>query len=93
MEGRQRWLRYWVVYWSLGLAEQLLVLVTWLLPAYSLLRAAFLLWCMAPLRTNGADYVTSYWTTLPDHFLTDVENRGVEDGEEIDDIGTWDSQR
>ena len=55
MEGRQRWLRYWVVYWSLGLAEQLLVLVTWLLPAYSLLRAAFLLWCMAPLRNNGAD--------------------------------------
>ena len=45
------------------------------------------------LRTNGADYATSYWTTLPDHFLPDVENRGVEDGEEIDDIGTWDSQR
>ena len=35
--------------------EQVLVVVTWLLPAYSLLRTAFLLWCMAPLRTNGAD--------------------------------------
>ena len=55
MQTRQRWLRYWLVYWSLGLAEQVLVVVTWLLPAYSLLRTAFLLWCMAPLRTNGAD--------------------------------------
>ena len=55
VQARQRWLRYWLVYWSLGLAEQVLVVVTWLLPAYSLLRTAFLLWCMAPLPTNGAD--------------------------------------
>ena len=39
------------------------------------------------LRTNGADYSTLYWN------IDEEEGRSVEDGEEIDDIGTWDSQR
>ena len=37
------------------------------------------------LRTNGADFSTLYWSV--------EEEARVEDGEEIDDIGTWDSQR
>ena len=45
------------------------------------------------LRTNGADYSTLYWNMMPAHFMPDGESRSVEDGEEIDDIGTWDSQR
>ena len=45
------------------------------------------------LRSNGADYSTLYWNMLPAHFMPEGESRSVEDGEEIDDIGTWDSQR
>lgn len=55
--GKSRWLRYWIVFSFLTMSESLLFPLTWLLPLYSLVKTVFLLWCMAPLHSNGADTI------------------------------------
>ena len=39
------------------MSESLLFPLTWLLPLYSLVKTVFLLWCMSPLQSNGADTI------------------------------------
>ena len=54
---RRRWLSYWLIYSSISMTEQLLFMLSWLLPLYSLARTLLLLWCLAPVQYNGADII------------------------------------
>ena len=54
---RKRWLSYWLLYSSIAITEQLPLLLSWLVPLYSLARTVFLLWCLAPFQYNGAEIV------------------------------------
>ena len=57
MKLRKRWLSYWLLYSSIAITEQLPLLLSWLVPLYSLARTVFLLWCLAPFQYNGAEIV------------------------------------
>ena len=48
---------YWLIYSSISMTEQLLFMLSWLLPLYSLARSLLLLWCLAPVQYNGADII------------------------------------
>lgn len=49
-----QWLTYWVVYAAFGLLEYFTdILLSWI-PFYFLAKCAFLIWCMLPMKNNGA---------------------------------------
>ncbi len=56
-EAQETWLLYWVVYSTLIFIEYMLGKFLSLLPAYFLMRTAFLIWCMAPWSENGSHLV------------------------------------
>eukprot|EP00092_Neocalanus_flemingeri_P022288 GFUD01024168.1.p1 GENE.GFUD01024168.1~~GFUD01024168.1.p1 ORF type:complete len:130 (-),score=19.92 GFUD01024168.1:77-466(-) len=53
-ETEKRWLSYWAVYSLVHLVEPFFSVLVWMLPFYSLTKTVFLLWCLAPLKQNGA---------------------------------------
>ncbi len=56
-EAQETWLLYWVVYSTLIFIEYLVGRFLSLLPAYFLIRTAFLIWCMTPWTENGSHVV------------------------------------
>ncbi|KAK6179878.1 hypothetical protein SNE40_012132 [Patella caerulea] len=50
-----QWLTYWVVYSAFSLTEFFADIFLFWIPFYWLLKCVFLVWCMAPIPSNGAD--------------------------------------
>ena len=42
------------MYSLVHMVEQAISFLVWVLPAYQLTKCIFLIWCLAPLRQNGA---------------------------------------
>uniref|UniRef100_A0A8C5UAN5 Receptor expression-enhancing protein n=1 Tax=Malurus cyaneus samueli TaxID=2593467 RepID=A0A8C5UAN5_9PASS len=52
-----QWLTYWVVYGIFSIAEFFSdIFLSWF-PFYYMLKCGFLLWCMAPSPSNGAEFL------------------------------------
>ena len=51
---KKRWLAYWIIYSLIHMVEPLLSLFVWIIPFYHLAKYVFLLWCLAPVKQNGA---------------------------------------
>ncbi|KAF1474261.1 Receptor expression-enhancing protein 5, partial [Pygoscelis antarcticus] len=52
-----QWLTYWVVYGVFSIAEFFSdIFLSWF-PFYYMLKCGFLLWCMAPSPSNGAEFL------------------------------------
>ncbi|XP_070543532.1 receptor expression-enhancing protein 5-like isoform X2 [Ptychodera flava] len=52
-----QWLTYWVVYSAFSLAEFFSdIFLSWF-PFYYLAKLAFLAWCMAPIQSNGSQFL------------------------------------
>ncbi|KAF6357477.1 receptor accessory protein 5 [Rhinolophus ferrumequinum] len=54
-EDDTQWLTYWVVYGVFSIAEFFSDLFLSWIPFYYMLKCGFLLWCMAPSPSNGAE--------------------------------------
>ncbi|EFB27484.1 hypothetical protein PANDA_007818, partial [Ailuropoda melanoleuca] len=54
-EDDTQWLTYWVVYGVFSIAEFFSDLFLSWVPFYYMLKCGFLLWCMAPSPSNGAE--------------------------------------
>ncbi|XP_069932111.1 receptor expression-enhancing protein 5 isoform X2 [Oryctolagus cuniculus] len=54
-EDDTQWLTYWVVYGVFSIAEFFSDLFLSWFPFYYMLKCGFLLWCMAPSPSNGAE--------------------------------------
>ena len=55
-DGREFWLKYWIVYSSIIFIEFFARRLLSLIPVYYLLRTFFIIWCMAPYKDNGSNY-------------------------------------
>ncbi|NXU88417.1 REEP5 protein, partial [Xiphorhynchus elegans] len=52
-----QWLTYWVVYGVFSIAEFFSdIFLSWF-PFYYMMKCGFLLWCMAPSPSNGAEFL------------------------------------
>ena len=51
------WLRYWVVFAAFSMIEIIIDPLVDFFPGYMLAKCAFLIWCMAPVQNNGANYI------------------------------------
>ncbi|KAM6328785.1 receptor expression-enhancing protein 5 isoform 1-T1 [Alca torda] len=53
----KQWLTYWVVYGIFSIAEFFSDMFLSWFPFYYMLKCGFLLWCMAPSPSNGAEFL------------------------------------
>lgn len=53
----KQWLTYWIVYSTFNILEYFADLIFFWIPFYDLLKCAFLIWCMWPVKNNGATLV------------------------------------
>ncbi len=56
-EDDTQWLTYWVVYSAFGMVEFFSdIFLSWF-PFYYLAKMLFLVWCMAPISSNGSQFI------------------------------------
>lgn len=60
---RTRWLIFWLIYNTVTSVEALFQFLLQLIPGYSLVKLAYLTWCMAPMVSNGS--VVTYRVLRP----------------------------
>ena len=52
--AKKRWLAYWTVYSFIHMVEPFISFFVWIIPFYHLAKYVFLVWCLAPVKQNGA---------------------------------------
>eukprot|EP00794_Sanderia_malayensis_P020417 gene20417-22430_t len=87
-EAQETWLLYWVVYSTLIFIEYIAGKVLSMLPAYFLVRTAFLIWCMAPWSENGS-HIVYYRLIRPffHHHRVQVETALTAATNEVSNLG------
>jgi len=55
-----KWLTYWVVYGFFSVAEFFADLILSWFPFYFIAKTTLFLWCMAPIKSNGSQFIYSH---------------------------------
>ncbi|XP_016080387.1 PREDICTED: receptor expression-enhancing protein 5 [Miniopterus natalensis] len=90
-EDDTQWLTYWVVYGVFSIAEFFSDLFLSWFPFYYMLKCGFLLWCMAPSPSNGAELlykriirpVFLKHQSQVDHVVSDLKDKAKETADAI----------
>lgn len=90
-EDDTQWLTYWVVYGVFSIAEFFSDLFLSWFPFYYMLKCGFLLWCMAPSPSNGAELLYKRiirpfflrHESQVDHVVSDLKDKAKETADAI----------
>lgn len=84
-----QWLIYWVVYSYISFCEFFIDIILWWFPFYFTTKLIILLWCMAPIKQNGATFIyTHLIKPFMDKYGAEIEKGEREIRMAVDDINS-----